>query len=354
MDQDFIEVYEYLEKNYPQVAEDIYYSLELFVNSLDCSIEAIGKAISNNSKNFSSLPKIVKYGQIVTGISEKLNEYLNNLVKNEVVDETVQIEEDDDEKSFPDYKKYKVDDEIPHTLMENFTHKKICGFMLKGVRYNVSTWQEALITLSELLAEQDISIFESFTTSPAFMGRKNRYFSKSGYGNKYYHKLRNADIYVWLNLSTSMICEIIKKVLRGYSISINSLYIYLRADYTPLHIMEENDASEVNVSDEQSKIGKYVRSTMRQLSNQGYIFSDEMMIKLTNKEQTKKIFGIGIPFFKELVDDVDLSKQTKDFKNRNRYWKEVFAFNGKKFLITSQWFDYHRGRFDKWYNELIK
>lgn len=353
MNQDFIEVYEYLEKNYPQLALDIYYSLELFVNTLDSSIEVLGKTGENNliTRDFSMLTEIAKYGKIITDIREQINEYLNNFVQSELIDETIDAKEDD-EKSLPNYKEYIVDDEIPHTLMESFTHKKICGFMLKDIRYNVSTWQKALISLCELLVEQDIGLFETFTSSPLFVGRKNRYFSKDGFGNKYYYKLSNANIYVWLNLSVSMICEIMKKILRCYSIPINSLYIYLRADYTSLHIIDcEN---EINIADEQNKIGKFVRSTMRQLSNENYVFSDDMMKKLTDKEQTKKIFGIGIPFFKELINEKDISVQIKDSNNRNRYWKEVFIFNGKKFLITSQWFDYNRERFNKWYNELRK
>lgn len=57
-----------------------------------------------------------------------------------------------------------------------------------------------------------------------------------------------------------MICAIMKKILRRYAIPVNSLYIYLRADYTSLHIMKEGVAKGESVIPA-DKIGKYVRTT---------------------------------------------------------------------------------------------
>ena len=39
-------------------------------------------------------------------------------------------------------------------------------------------------------------------------------------------------------------------------------------------------------------------------------------------------------------------------EGRNRYWKEIFEFNGRKYLIVSQWFECNRDRFDKWVKSL--
>lgn len=356
MDQKFISTYEYLEKNHPMVAQDIYYGLELFTNSLDYGIEAFQKDIAekNSTGDFTSLSEVVEHAQNIKSLKASLDKYLSDISMIKTIDD-VEIEavseEDDDEKTVPNYRDYVVDDEIPHTLAETFTHKKICGFMFDGIRYNVGTWQAALIKLSELLIDRNLELFSSFLGQPTFKGRKNNYFSTSSNGNNYYHKLKNANIYVWTNLSTSMICEIMKKILRGYGISINSLYIYLRADYTPLHISGENNAKSDN-SDSSDKIGKHVRSSMRKLENEEYSFTQEMLAKLTNGEETKSLFGIGIPFFKEIKDDSGLSVQTKDSKGRSRYWKEVFEFNGNKYLIVSQWFEINRDRFDKWINNL--
>ena len=39
-------------------------------------------------------------------------------------------------------------------------------------------------------------------------------------------------------------------------------------------------------------------------------------------------------------------------KGNSRYWKEVFEFNGRNYLIVSQWQEANRDRFDKWLNSL--
>lgn len=234
MDRDFIEVYDYLEKNYPQVAEDLYYSLELFVNSLNSGIDAISMTVSSNSKEFSLLTKLAKYGNLIKDLNTELNKYLDSMIKNESIENKIV-----NKKILPDYSKYQVDCGEQHLLTEDFTNKKVCGFMLKGVRYDVSTWRDVLITLCEVLAEQDTNIIQSFPALPEFRGRKNIYFSKNGKG-KYYRKLKSVDIYVWVNLNVITICEIIRNVLKSYSISINDFYVYLRADYTSLHNKDNN------------------------------------------------------------------------------------------------------------------
>lgn len=356
MDEKLITAYEYLAKNHQAAARDICDGLELFADSLGYGIEAFQKDISdkNNSKDFSGLMEIAEYVKTLTAFKETMEKSLADismLVKFDESDVDSTTEEDEDEKALPNYKDYVVDDEIPHTLSEVFTHKKICGFMLDGVRYNVKTWQEGLIRLGELLIEKDEQKFHSFLEQPAFKGRKNNYLSATSKGNKYYHKLTNAGIYVWTNLSTAMICEIMKKILRGYGIPVNSLYIYLRADYTPLHIIKA-DVINSNNENPADKIGKYVRTSMRTLSNDGYSFSQDMLSKLTNGTSTKALFGIGIPFLKELKDDKKLSAETKDTKSNARYWKEVFEFNGKKYLIVSQWHEGNRERFENWRNSL--
>lgn len=104
MDKDFIEVYDYLEKNYPQVAEDLYYNLELFVNSLNSGIDAISMAVSSNSKEFSLLPKLAKYGNLIESLNTELNKYLDSMIKNENIENKIL-----NKKILPDYSKYKVD-----------------------------------------------------------------------------------------------------------------------------------------------------------------------------------------------------------------------------------------------------
>ena len=91
---------------------------------------------------------------------------------------------------------------------------------------------------------------------------------------------------------------------------------------------------------------------MRKLSEINYRFNNKMIEDLLSDVETKRMFGIGIPFFKEVKENDNVSVLTKDSRGYGRYWKEVFEFNGRKFLIVSQWTNSNKDRFYRWYNTL--
>lgn len=306
----FVKVYEFLLENAPETARDVFEGLEMFKTGLECGYDAISKLIRENSNDFSRVMTISEYGKTLDSLQREVSDYLAEFsMKVSVDDEDSEddqlADENEDDKSV-NYADYRVNSEIPHTLSESFMHKKICGFMLNNIRYEVGTWKDALIKISEILYNEDKTLFTSFLESPAFCGRKNRYFSKISYGNPYYIKMSNVNIYIWTNHSATSICKIIKTMLLCYRKPVNSLYIYLRADYTQLHLGEEADKSAAS-ADNNMKIGKYVRQTMGNLSASKFCFTPDMIAKLTNGEETKKLFGIGIPFLKEYINNGDIS-----------------------------------------------
>jgi len=235
-------------------------------------------------------------------------------------------------------------------LSEDYQHKKICGFMLNGVRYNVATWQDALVTLCNILSESNSDKFLQFCDMSDFKGTKVSYFSKN-YVERKNFKLKKQSVYVWINQSANSIRLLMRKILRQFNINANTFYIYLRADYTALHIPKQTDDRDIDTGN-QEKIGKYVREKMRQLSADKYVFDTNSLKIITDKDLTKQYVGINYPLLKQITDGVDISSQTKNSKGMSRYWNEVFVFCGKKYLVTSQWFDYNRDGFDKWFNSL--
>lgn len=350
---DFLELYKFLDEYYKPQSEDVFYSLELLLESIRNSKNAISESIRDNSRDFTKLSSLLNYAKKIEKIENILNDYLDSFVISYSNDEEIIDEEDDDEKrNIPNYKEFEVDQEIPHLLTESFTHKKICSFFLNNIRYNTSDWKSALVKLCEILLNIDSDKFINIVNSNQFIGKKRNYFSFDGKG-QYYRKLGNSAIYVWTCHSANAICAIMRKLLREYNIPINSMYIYLRADYTPLHNILPDSANE-HVVDEEVKIGKFVRESMRKLSNQNYRFENDMILKLTNDYDTKKMFGIGTSFFREVKQGVDISTLTKDVKGYNRYWKEIFKFNNKEYLIVSQWTKGNSERFYKWLNGLPK
>lgn len=339
-----------MQENYKSEADDIFYATEFLLESIRNGREAISNSIRNNPVDFQAIQSASQYGIEFQKIEEFIGNCLDSFVISDSDDDV--SEEDDDRKTIPNYKEYETDTEIPHLLTESYTYKKICGFLLNGIRYNVSDWKSALVKICEILIDNDFNKFSQIMKSDDFNGKKIKYFSSQG-DAKYYRKLNNADIYIWTCHSANTVCAIIRKLLREYNIPINSIYIYLRADYTPLHstLPKIDNLSPV---DSGVKIGKFVKDSMRNLSNSNYKFDSSMMAKLTDEKSTKELFGIGIPFFREVKQGKDISSQTKDSNGYNRYWKEVFNFNGKEWLIISQWTKGNADRFKSWYKDLLK
>lgn len=352
LDEKMLGLYQLICDNYQSNAEDIFCSMEFLIESVSNSKNAILQSIQNE-KDFDRIFELTEYGKYVEKIEKTLNTYLDafaSMSASECTD--VEDENLESEKTIPNYKDYEVDPEIPHLLTESFTYKKICGFFLNNVRYNVSEWKTTLIKICELLYDKDSVLFEKIIFSEKFVGKKIEYFSRT-HKAKHYHKLKNANIYVWTQHNANTICSLIRRLLREYNIPANSLYIYLRADYTPLHNASvKNDAITISNENEEIKIGKFVKMTMRNLSVSGYTFDEQTLNILLDDDETKKTFGIGTSFLKEVRDEAQLSRLVKDAKGYNRYWREIFEFNGKKFIIVSQWTKHNADRFKRWFNGL--
>ena len=86
-----------------------------------------------------------------------------------------------------------------------------------------------------------------------------------------------------------------------------------------------------------------------------------MMNTIQTKEKTMtkreleymfvKPLGSYQTILKKYKDNEDISAQIKD-GIYGRYWKEIFEFNGMKFLATSQWYERHREPFTRWISRL--
>ncbi len=134
----------------------------------------------------------------------------------------------------PNYSDYVVDSSIPHTLYEDFTHKKVAAFSINNKYYAVKDWKDLLLQTCDLLAQIDAAKFNELIDDPVMKGRKVSYFSRNFVDRKN-EKIKNLDIYVWTNLSANSIRNLIRKLMRKFDIKITDYYIYLRADYSPLH-----------------------------------------------------------------------------------------------------------------------
>lgn len=243
------DVYAYLGENEPDIANSICYASEWLLSKIDEAIEALKErritAASND--NDEEYERLKNYRDKLKEYKRDINKYLNYAESNSSDDRDStpsqfipgfesdsDIAQDEMYQEKVDYAKYAVDSSKPHTLNENYTHKKICRFMYNGTKYNVTDWTDALIKICNILVKKPKKTFETLIDSPNFKGRKISYF-----GSKYVKdknmKIDGTNVYVWTNLSTNAIADLIQKILIAFNENPGDFYVYLKADYTPLH-----------------------------------------------------------------------------------------------------------------------
>lgn len=339
-------IIDYLKNNHIKDATEISDCLELLNIGLESALESVNTDMQSHmkAKNYVKLRELTDFSEEISKIQVIVESYASLFDVEPDEDNIIDEDISEEQKSIPNYTEYTVDTALPHSLYENFTNKKVTAFSLSGVRYEVKDWKDVLMKTCNLLASENSDVFYAFVNDPAMKGRKNSYFGLTPVAKKN-AKMDELNLYVWTNLSANHIRNLIRKLLKKFNMKIENYFVYLRADYTPLHTGDNNTSN--NVSDEEDKIGKFVRLFMRDLSDKQHVFSQKELMDMQSKEWSKEVLGINYPFIKQYTEGKDISLQIKE-GGYLRYWKETFEYGGKKFLITSRWFDRDREKIEKW------
>lgn len=98
------------------------------------------------------------------------------------------------------------------------------------------------------------------------------------------------------------------------------------------------------------KIGELVKSSLPSIKQHCENNNTNELNNLLSLEYSKKIFGIGFPFFIETKNIND-----NEFKTQSRrFYKEILQICGKQVQATSQWYDYHTERFKQYMAKIGK
>lgn len=103
---------------------------------------------------------------------------------------------------------------------------------------------------------------------------------------------------------------------------------------------------------EERKIGKFVRSRLKELSESGFEFSEEQLENMQSKSWSKKHLNLDYEMVRTYDETKELIDQVMENRYR-RYWNELFIFNDKKYFVTSQWFERNRRPFEVWFDSLL-
>lgn len=90
------------------------------------------------------------------------------------------------------------------------------------------------------------------------------------------------------------------------------------------------------------KIGKRVCKFFKLLeANQ--VLTENDVIKLLSPASCKAYFDINYPILIQYT-----SKEQAFINGHRRYYKDIFNFNGKQYLLVNHWFASNKSHFSKW------
>jgi len=343
MSKELNTIYAYMAENHPEIANDIYYSLELLQSTVEDSVNKLKSdmhiAIDNDEANYDSLSDMLKLSK---NLLKETNKYMHDLA---IIEDSFSEDE-----TIPD-KPVSDSNEKICAVSDDLTSKKVCSITFRGKKYSVRNYIYAQIQLCDILYSLNSKKFMEMLNEPFVKSHVNPTLSMKKTAEKYI-PMTTAEIYLWTNTSsrdkTSFICQ----ALKFYGIKEGDVQLGIRTDYDPKKrvITKRREENDPTVSD--MKIGAYVKGKMRALEQSGYRFSNEMLTAMLSKELSKKLIGVNLPMMLKYDKNIDISQQGISSSGVRRYWKTIFTFNGQKYLITSQWFDYNREGFDKWFRGL--
>ena len=111
-----------------------------------------------------------------------------------------------------------------YSLNDNFTYKKITGFVFLSNNISVTSWKQLLIKFVEKIYYLHN---QEFDTIISVSGKKRPYFTKNNNELRLPKKISNSDYFVETNLSANNIVSIVKDVLKVFNYEENDLEIRL-------------------------------------------------------------------------------------------------------------------------------
>lgn len=88
---------------------------------------------------------------------------------------------------------------------------------------------------------------------------------------------------------------------------------------------------------------------MQNLSDSGYVFSDESLAKMTSVEWSVSTFHTNKPFMKMYIQG---KTDNKGSDGSVRFKSKPYTFGKHQVLITKEWFERQRKYFIAWYKSL--
>lgn len=357
-----IDTFDFTKQTYKDEMREIVEQIDHLIESIEFDISKFDE-IRGINEHVTQLKK--SYVQNVQLLQTLSNYLLPESDEESYEEESYESEENykqENEENFIDYetleskkinyndKSFLTDITIPHTLYENFTYTRPAYMEINSDRIEGTQWKELYINLCNYLNSKNNKIFNEFLTDPMMKGKKYVYFSKDKEIFRDPRKILNSNIYTESNFSAQTIRNIIVKMLEKYKIPKYNCKIFLRKDYSSLHISTEKQNIELvsaNIEKESRiKIGKLAKNFFyKYFQNE---ITDGQLSNFLDKEWCIKNLGIRYPLLKAVDLNKPISKQLGYNNQYGRYYATNFIINGKTYLLCSQWYEEFRPKLTDW------
>lgn len=241
MNEKYEKLFRFIVDTDKECSAELLHALKSLKANLDNALTITKKQIqlSTEKNSFDDISQIAESCQQISEISIRIENAIALMEvkpsnKEIVFEGNANIEKKISSRKPIDYADFDVDNMEPHTLDEDFEYKKICGFEINGIRFEVSSWQDALIQLCSYLYNIDGNKMLGFVDDPYFKRRKVSYFMKESVPRR--NKIiPGTNLYVWVNNNANTLVRLMRDMLVRYLISPETMTLYLRRDLSSLH-----------------------------------------------------------------------------------------------------------------------
>lgn len=241
MNEKYEKLFRFIVDTDKECSAELLHALKSLKANFDNALTITKKQIqlSTEKNSFDDISQIAESCQQISEISIRIENAIALMEvkpsnKEIVFEGNANIEKKISSRKPIDYADFDVDNMEPHTLDEDFEYKKICGFEISGIRFEVSSWQDALIQLCSYLYNIDGNKMLGFVDDPYFKRRKVSYFMKESVPRR--NKIiPGTNLYVWVNNNANTLVRLMRDMLVRYLISPETMTLYLRRDLSSLH-----------------------------------------------------------------------------------------------------------------------
>lgn len=229
-----------IKSEFPNRSIELSESLQLLKETITSTIDDIsikvGEAFA--TRDFASIEKYKEMAEEGTKYEKLIEELIDELeLENE--DNIIKMEDKNsyfnDQQTIPNYADYQVDNQVEHTLFEDWMHKRPFGFkFIKNDIVEAKLWNEVFTKTCEILYDIDSKKFNDFELKAHMNGKRKKYFAKNSNELRKPYKIKE-DIFVEINHSANTFRNIIVKMLKEYKFKISDYKVYFWADYTELN-----------------------------------------------------------------------------------------------------------------------